>query len=75
LGHTEASYMIADYQLDDRKDNIYGFLGRISYKLARWMIFSVEGGIENRDSNFEGRDYDNTYFSLTLDFAYDFAKN
>lgn len=75
LGHAEASYMIADYQLDDRKDNIYDFLGRISYKLARWMIFSVEGGIENRDSNFEGRDYDNTYFSLTLDFAYDFAKN
>ena len=75
LGHAEASYMIADYQLDDRKDNIYDFLGRISYKLARWIIFSVEGGIENRDSNFEGRDYDNTYFSLTLDFAYDFAKN
>ena len=75
LGHAEASYMIADYQLNDRKDNIYDFLGRISYKFARWMIFSVEGGIENRDSNFEGRDYDNTYFSLTLDFAYDFAKN
>jgi hypothetical protein len=67
--------MIADYQLNDRNDDIYDFLGRISYKLARWMIFSVEGGIENRDSNVEGRDYDNTYFSLTLDFAYDFAKN
>ena len=75
LGHAEASYMIADYQLDDRTDNIYDFLGRIRYKFARWMIFSVEGGIENRDSNFEGRDYVNTYFSLTLDFAYDFAKN
>jgi len=75
LGHAEASYMIADYQLNDREDNIYDFLGRISYKIARWMIFSVEGGVENRDSNLEGRNYDNTYFSLTLDFAYDFAKN
>ncbi len=73
-GDAQASYLIADYELNRRKDDVYEFSGSINYKFARWLTFSVTGGIEERDSNLEGLDYDNTYFIANLEFAYDLGR-
>ena len=73
-GDLEASYMIADYEESSRNDDIYEFSGSISYKLARWLTFSVTGGIEERDSNISGLDYDNTYFITNLEFDYNLGR-
>ena len=59
-GDLEASYMTADYENTNRDDDITEFSGTIGYKIARWLTFSVTGGIEERDSNISGLDYDNT---------------
>jgi len=73
-GDAKASYMIADYEFNNREDNIYEFSGSISYKFARWLTFSVTGGIEKRDSNLDGLDYDNTYLISNLEFAYELGR-
>ena len=73
-GDAQASYLIADYELNRRKDDVYELSGSINYKFARWLTFSVTGGIEERDSNLEGLDYDNTYFIANLEFAYDLGR-
>jgi hypothetical protein len=73
-GDAQASYLIADYELNRRKDDVYELSGSINYKFARWLTFSVTGGIEKRDSNLEGLDYDNTYFIANLEFAYDLGR-
>ena len=73
-GDAQALYLIADYELNRRKDDIYELSGSINYKFARWLTFSVTGGIEKRDSNLEGLDYDNTYFIANLKFAYDLGR-
>lgn len=73
-GDFEASYMIADYERTRRNDDITEFSGSISYQLSRWLIFSVTGGIEERDSNISGLDYDNSYFKANLEFAYNIGK-
>ena len=73
-GDAQASYMIADYETTRRNDDIYEFSGSIGYKLARWLTFSVTGGIEKRDSNISGLDYDNTYFIANLEFAYNLGR-
>ncbi len=73
-GDAQASYLIADYELNTRKDDVYELSGSISYKFARWLTFSVTGGIEERDSNLNGLDYENTYFIANLEFAYDLGR-
>ena len=79
-----AYYQIAAYQetyglnsdgaIEKRKDNTYDIFGKINYKFARWLIFSVTGGFEKRDSNLAGLSYDNTYFITSLGFVYDLGK-
>jgi len=73
-GDLEASYMTADYENTSRNDDITEFSGSIGYKIARWLTFSVTGGIEERDSNISGLDYDNTYFMANLEFAYNLGR-
>jgi len=73
-GEAQASYMIADYEETSRNDDITEFSGSIGYKIARWLTFSVTGGIEKRNSNISGLDYDNTYFIANLEFAYNLGR-
>jgi polysaccharide biosynthesis protein VpsM len=80
-GEADAYYQISDYQdtyglnpegaREKRKDNTYDIFGKINYKFARWLIFSVTGGYEKRDSNLAGFSYNNTYFITSLGFVYD----
>ena len=83
-GEAGAYYQISDYQntyglnsdgaIEKRKDNTYDIFGKINYKFARWLIFSVTGGFEKRDSNLAGLSYDNNYLITNLGFVYDLGK-
>ncbi len=85
LGEITAYYQISDYErsygltpegtTDQRKDDTYELSGTISYKFARWLIFSVTAGHEKRDSNLAGLSYDNNFLISRIEFAYDRAKN
>ena len=70
-GDLSAYYQIADYERSHRKDDTFEITGNINYMLARWLFFSVGAGYEERDSNMEGRDYENIYFISRLEFSYD----
>jgi len=84
LGELGAYYQISDYQntygldsdgnIEKRKDDTYEIFGKINYKFARWLVFSVTGGIEKRDSNIAGLSYTNTYFITGLGFVYDVGR-
>jgi hypothetical protein len=81
LGEVGAYYQISDYQntyglnsdgaIEKRYDKTYDFFGKINYKFARWLVFSVTGGYEKRDSNIAGLSYTDTYFIANIGFAYD----
>ena len=84
LGEVGAYYQISDYQntyglnsegaIEKRNDNTYDIFGKINYKFARWLVFSVTGGFEKRDSNIAGLSYNDTYFIANLGLAYDLGK-
>jgi len=85
LGEVTAYYQISDYErsygltpegtIDQRKDDTFELSGTISYKFARWLIFSLTAGYQNRDSNLAGLSYENDFFISRLEFAYDWAEN
>jgi len=78
------SYQNSDYERETgttpagttelRDDDTYKISGNIGYLLTDWMTFSVGGGYEERDSNINGKNYDNTTIWARLDFAYDFHR-
>ena len=84
LGEVGAYYQISDYQntyglntegtIEKRYDKTYDIYGKINYKFARWLVFSVTGGYEKRDSNIAGLSYKDTYFITNLGFVYDLGK-
>jgi hypothetical protein len=84
LGEVGAYYQISDYQntyglssegaIEKRYDKTYDIYGKINYKFARWLVFSVTGGFEKRDSNIAGLSYNDTYFIANLGFAYDLGR-
>ena len=70
------SFQKNDYQNDtiNRKDDVTEVSGTLSYQVARFLNIGVEVGHEERDSNIDGRSYDNNYAMLKLDFSYDIGK-
>jgi len=84
FGEVGAYYQISSYLntyglnpegvSEKRKDDTYDIFGKINYKFARWLIFSVTGGFEKRNSNIAGLSYDNTYLITSLGFVYDLDK-
>jgi hypothetical protein len=62
-----------DGQLKDRKDHYYEVTGSVGYMFQPNLILTLEGGIENRDSNLFGRDYQNEFCLLKLEYEYDFS--
>ncbi|BHH84231.1 outer membrane beta-barrel protein [Desulforhopalus sp. 52FAK] len=72
-GTVRASYMNTDYETTDQDDDTYlGAIG-LSYRAFDLLTVGLEGGVESRDSNFDGESYDDTFVMLTLDVAYDFG--
>jgi hypothetical protein len=84
LGEVGTYYQISDYQntyglnsegaIERRYDKTYDIFGKINYKFARWLIFSVTGGYEKRDSNIAGLSYKDTYFIANIGLVYDLGK-
>jgi len=69
-----AYYQISDYQLTSRKDKTFTVSGNLNYRLARWMALNMAVGYENRDSNINGLNYDNTFVIASLNFFYELGR-
>ncbi len=66
-----AWYQIADYETSDREDDRwYGSLA-VDYWFHEIFAIGLEGGLEERDSNEQGRDFDNQFIMLNVQFNYD----
>lgn len=48
--------------------------GSIGYIVTDWLVFTLTGGNEERDSNIAGRNYENKYIMAGLEFSYDVGK-
>ena len=83
-GNIEAFYQISKYEdttgltpsgdTKRRKDGTFIISGTIDYAFARWLSLNGTAGFETRESNLAGFDYDNTFFIVSLDFAYSLGK-
>jgi len=79
-GDIQAYYQISNYEgtfgvtddgsLEERKDDTYDVSGTITYAFARWLSCSLKGGYTKRNSNLAGRNYENRYGLVSIDFAY-----
>lgn len=58
-----------------REDDTYGISGSLDYMFTDWLTFGVTAGYQERDSNLAGFDYDNTFFMIGLDLAYDVGEH
>jgi hypothetical protein len=54
-----------------RDDDKYVISVKLGYIITDWLTFSVAAGIEDRDSNLDGRDYTDKHFMVSLDFGYE----
>lgn len=70
--YEDAPGLTPDGTIEDRDDDRVGLVGSLGYRFGRWLVFSIRGGYENRDSNLIAYDYDNTYVMARLDSSYDF---
>jgi len=66
-----ADFQNSDYENSSRDEDTYRFSGGIGYQVLDYLTLGIEGGVENRDSNISGNDYDDTFVLLTLNFDYD----
>jgi hypothetical protein len=76
-----AAYQNSDYEnfmgltpsgkLERREDDGYGIEASLGYFLTDWLTLTGAAGYEERNSNLAGFDYENEYYMITLDFAYD----
>jgi len=54
-----------------REDDTYYISGSIGYIFDDWLTFSVSASYEDRDSNLQGYDYDNTSVMAKVDLSHD----
>ncbi|WP_228857210.1 outer membrane beta-barrel protein [Desulfomarina profundi] len=67
----KAAFQNSDYDTDARDEDTYLAALRLAYSPVDYLTFGVEAGLETRDSNVAGNDYDDTFVMFTLDFDYD----
>lgn len=65
-------YQHSDYKTSDREDDRFFFSSALDYLLNDYFTVGLEAGYEDRDSNVEGEDFDNSYVMLNVKFDYDF---
>lgn len=76
-----AAYQNSDYErftgltpsgnIEKREDDSYGIQGSLGYLIRDWILLSASAGYEDRDSNLAGYDYENEYYMIKLDLAYE----
>lgn len=72
LGLTlKGMYQNSDYEYSSREDDKWSLACRANYQINRMFSFAIEPGIESRDSNFAGKDYDNSYILFNGKVQYD----
>lgn len=67
----EAEFQNSDYEQITRDDDTYLFSGKLAYKPLDYLTLGLEGGVETRDSNVAGLDYDDVFVLLSLAVNYD----
>jgi len=75
-------YQISEYEeqrgltpagnLETRDDDFYHIAGSVGYLISNSMDITFTAGVEERDSNLAGRDYENEFMMLMFNFNYDF---
>ncbi len=82
LGHTflrkidtrlKGYFQLSDYQFSEREDDTWNLAFDGTYRVKEWLSMGGEVGYENRSSNENDRDYDNTYAMVKAELTYDFA--
>jgi len=63
----------SDYETSDRDDDRWLVSGAVDYFINDIFSIGLEGGTEERDSNFVGKDYENNYVMFNISAAYDFG--
>ena len=63
-------YQNSEYEGSDRTDDRWTISGAVDYLINHLFTIGFEGGMERRDSNEVGRDFDNHYLMLNAKFAY-----
>lgn len=67
----DAAFQNSNYDTDSRdEDTWYGSVG-VGYQPLDFLTLGLEGGLETRDSNLTGNDYDDAFVMLKLDIDYD----
>lgn len=76
-----AGYQNSDYErfiglapsgrIERREDDSYGIQGSLGYIFTDWLTLTGVAGYEERDSGLAGFDYENEYYMIKLDFAYE----
>ncbi len=67
----KGAYQNSDYEVGERDEDTYQAAARLSYYVLDYVTLGIDVGLENRDSNIPGNDYDDNYVMLTLGIDYD----
>jgi hypothetical protein len=63
----------SDYETSTREDDKWFLSGALDYLINDYLTIGIEGGMEQRDSNAAGKDYENEYVMLNISAGYDFG--
>lgn len=64
-----ASYKWNDYELIERKDDIWKTGATVAYTVTDWLKISSEAGLQRQDSTEDENDNDNSYWMLKLSYT------
>jgi hypothetical protein len=64
-------YQNSDYETSSREDDRWLVSLGADYLINRFFTVGLSGGLEERDSNFVGKSFDNEYVMLKAKFNYD----
>nr|WP_319393489.1 outer membrane beta-barrel protein [uncultured Desulfobacter sp.] len=66
-------YQHSDYETSHREDDRIFFSGALDYLINDLFIVGLEAGLEDRDSNVDGEDFENAYVMFNIKLDYDFG--
>jgi hypothetical protein len=72
-GSLTGRYQHSDYETSHREDDRIFFSGALDYLINDLFIVGLEAGLEDRDSNVDGEDFENAYVMFNIKLDYDFG--